>query len=312
VRRLDATGVGPIQAVPFGAHVNDLSVAVHDYCLSHYAIPALSIVDSTLRFSAGTSLASLELVVRNTSNLAVSVATVRGHDGDVEIDLSPTVTIAPQRSAVVSTRLLVRDCSARPQPAALVDLPNPVIGAGYRDSQTLPGLTLRVSSAARDALTSYSLASYSLGQSRADIGAVLAQAACAAAPTFRTTLTDVSGALGLDGSWTVSGSYLVRTSGVGVSLGSEHFDGPPWGAGSVLATGDEVGAPWALVPSSLDGGDGHLPIRFNGPSCADALAQTPNSIAVRIMSADHVVYPFQVALDRATLRKALTAACPSP
>ncbi len=307
VRRIDATGAEAMLSVPFGADVNDLSIAVHDYCLSHYAVPALSIIDSAIRFSAGTSVASLELIVRNTSNVAVTVATIRGPDGDVEVDLSPTVTIAPQRSAVVSSRLLVRDCSSRPRPAALVDLPNPVIGAGYGDPGAMPGLTLHVSSAGRS-----TLASYALGRSLADVGALLTHAACAAAPTFRTVLTDVSGTLGLDGSWTVSGTYLVRTSGVGVSVGSEHFDGPPWGAGSVLASGDQAGTPWALVPSSLDGGDGHLPLRFSGPSCADALAEAPGTIAVRITAADREVYPFEVAVDRAVLGKALAAACPTP
>ena len=307
VRRRDATGAESMLSVPFGADVNDLSVAVHDYCLTHYAVPALSIIDSAIRFSAGTSEASLELIVRNTSNLAVTVATIRGDDGDIEIDLSPSVTIAPQRSAVVSSRLLVRDCSARPRPAALVDLPNPVIGAGYGDPDVLPGLTLNVSSAGRTML-----ASYALGRSLADVRSLLTHAACAAAPTFQAHLTKVSGTLGLDGSWTVSGTYLVRTSGIGVSLGSEHFDGPPWGAGSVLASGDRAGTPWALAPSSLDGGDGHLPLRFSGPSCADAIAEAPDTIPVRITTADHEVYPFQVTVDRAELGKALATACPTP
>ena len=306
VRRVDADGTTTRLRLPFGPDVSDLSVAVHDHCLTSYVVPALSIVESTIVGSAGSSVASLMLVVRNSSNLPATVSTLRGHFGDVDIDLSPDVVIAPQRSAVVSSRLMVQDCGDGPRPASLLDLANPVVGAGYAKPGATSGLTLRVSSAG-----SAALASYSLSKDLGELGSTLRQVACRSAPSVRATLADVAGSATIDGGWKVSGTITVLTSGVGISVGREQFDGPAWGAGSVLAASDATGTTWTLAPARLDGGDGYLPLQFTGSNCADGLAQVPHSIPVRIMTAERVVYPFDVAVDPSTLGRALASVCPS-
>lgn len=303
VRRTDSQG-SRIERVPLGADVTPLDIAVRNHCVEAYAAPALQIVDTTVVGQAGTTVASLGLVVRNVSSTPIEVATSRRTNGDVLVDLSPTVVIAPQRAAIVSSRLLVTDCTSTPRTEAVLDMPHPTLGAGYLDPTALAGVTLRVGQG-----DAHLLASYPLTTTVADLGARLRATACRTPPSVTTRLVSASGRSAADGSWLVTGEFAFRTTGIGVTVGREQFDGPAWGAGSVLATSGELGTRWSWSPARLDGGAGRVVLTFTGASCRDATDTVPSSLPVRVTTADRVAYPFELPVDSAALRKAVSTAC---
>ena len=159
--------------------------------------------------------------------------------------------------------------------------------------------------------TESTIASYALPWSVTQLSERLTSLGCTGAPTVSAQLVDVVGSRSIDGSWLVTGSYDVRTSGIGVTLGREHFTGPPAGQGSSLATTDSTvpGVRWVLAPTQLDGGAGRLPVTFSGISCDDRDRGVPTSMAVRVTTADRFAYPFELPLDPATLRDAVDTAC---
>jgi hypothetical protein len=69
------------------------------------------------------------------------------------------------------------------------------------------------------------------------------------------------------------------------------------------------GVRWVLAPTQLDGGAGRLPVTFSGTSCADRDRGVPTSMAVQVTAASRSVYPFELPLDPAVLRRAVDAAC---
>jgi hypothetical protein len=304
VRRTDASGSTEL-SVPLGRDVTSLDIALREYCLRTYAAPAVSVVDATVVGQAGTSVASLSLVVRNVSNMPVVVSTERRATGRVDVDLSSDVTLAPQRSAIVSSRLLVQDCNDLPRPAPVGDLPNPQIGLVQGDAAARAGITLRVRLGA-----SSMLASYPLPDSVATLAQRLRSSACAAPPEVAARLVSAEGSPSAQGGWVVSGTWAMRTSGVGITIGREHFTGPPWGAGSSLVTEGDVDRAWDAAPSRLDGGAGSLVVSFTGPSCSTASDTAPETLPVRVMTADRVVYPFLLPIETTSLRQALASACP--
>jgi hypothetical protein len=139
----------------------------------------------------------------------------------------------------------------------------------------------------------------------------LAATACTGRPAVSARLVDLQGSRSPDGSWVVTGSYDVRTTGIGIALGRERFSGPPAGEGSVLATTDSLvpGVLWVLTPTQLDGGAGRLPVTFSGPDCADRDRGVPTSMPVQVTTADRSAYPFELALDPAALERAVDDAC---
>jgi hypothetical protein len=243
--------------------------------------------------------------VHNDAEVPLSVTTQRTPSTTIETDLSPTVAIAPHSAATVTTRMLVHDCSATPVPSALTELPRPVFGPGYAVPQAMSGVTVRLGLGSE-----WTLASYALPWTVEQLAGRLS-AACADAPTVSARLLDVAGSRSIDGSWLVTGTYDVRTSGVGVTLGREHFTGPPAGEGSTLATTDSLvpGVRWVLAPTQLDGGAGRIPVTFSGISCDDRDRGIPTSMALRVTTADRAVHPFELPLDAARLRAAVDAAC---
>ncbi len=307
VRRTGPDGSSEL-TVPLGPDATPLDVALREHCVRAYAAPALSVVDARVVGQAGSSIASLALVVRNVSNLPVEVATPRRTGGAVDVDLSTDVVIAPQRSAIVSSRLQVQDCS--PTRTSLSDplaqLPNPVVTAGYSDPSALAGITLRVGLG-----TSTTLASYALGPSLDLLTGRLRTLACASAPTVTADVASATGRRGSDGSWSVTARIALRTSGIGVTVGRERFSGPPWGAGSQLVTDGPASRGWEAQPAQLDGGAGSAIVTFAGTACDEAEAP-PTSLPLRVITADRVVHPFVATIDPALLRVAFSQACSAP
>jgi hypothetical protein len=306
VRRTDGDGVSEV-TLPLSPDATPLDVALREHCLKTYAAPALSVVDARLVGQAGSSIASLSLVVRNVSNLPVEVATQRRTTGGVDIDLSTDVTIAPQRSAIVSSRLQVQDCSPSRGDLTepLTELPNPMIGSGYADPSTASGIALRVGLG-----TSTMVASYGLGPSLDLLAGRLRVLACGGAPTVSAQVASATGSRARDGSWSVAARVALRTSGIGVTVGRERFSGPPWGAGSLLVTDGAETRGWAAQPAQLDGGAGSVVVRFGGTTCDDH-GPPPAELPLRVLTADRVVHPFVVDIDPAPLRAALEQACPA-
>ena len=305
MRRTDAAG-STETVVPLGPDVTPLDVALREHCVQSYAAPAVSVVDARLVGQAGSSIASLSLVVRNVSSLPIEVATDRRSDGGVDIDLSTDVRIAPQRSAIVSSRLQVQDCS--PDRAGLTSplstLPNPMIGPGYGDPATASGVTLRIGLG-----TSTTLASYGLGPSLDLLAGRLRTLACGQAPSVTARVASASGQRSPDGSWTVSARIALRTTGIGVTVGRERFTGPPWGAGSQLVTDGPATRGWEAQPAQLDGGAGPAVVVFAGTAWDEA-GPPPATLPLRVVTADRAVHPFVAAIDGSTLRAAFAQACP--
>ena len=103
---------------------------------------------------------------------------------------------------------------------------------------------------------------------------------------------------------------VLRTPGIGVTVGRERFSGPPGGAGSQLVTDGPVGRGWEAQPAQLDGGAGSAVVTLVGTSCEEAGAP-PSSLPLRVVTADRVVHPFVAPIDATLLRQAFAQACPS-
>jgi hypothetical protein len=296
---------GDDRLLAFDDTTTALDIAVRNACLATEIPPTVSVISADLTTPPGSSVVDVALRVRNDADVPLTVSIQRTPGTALETDLSPTVPIAPHSAATVPTRLLVHDCSATPNPAALTDLANPVFEPGYAAPQSQSGITVRVGLGSE-----WTNASYSLPWTVTQLADRLATA-CEGAPRVRAKLVDVAGSRSMDGSWLVTGTYDVRTSGIGIALGREHFTGPPTGEGSSLATTDSLvpGVRWVLAPTQLDGGAGRLPVTFSGISCDDRDRGVPTSMAVRVTSTDRFVYPFELPLDSAELRGAVDAAC---
>ena len=306
IRSTDSSGDAVDSVQSFTGDTTALESAVRDRCVTTELPPLVSVTAITLTGTPGSSVVDAVLDVRNDSGIPATVASERVTTDAVEVDLSPTILVPQHGSAQVPTRLLLHDCSAASSLTALADLPNPVSPRGYVDQSAAPGITLRLGIADRTALSSYALP-----RLRDELAGQLSALACAGRPTLSATLVDVQGQAQPGGGWSVSGTYDLRTSGVGVTLGREHFTGPALGQGSSLATTDTAvpGLHWALAPTQLDGGAGRVPVVYSGSSCADAVSDIPRTIAVRVTMPDHSVYPFEVPLDRSSLATAISRAC---
>ena len=308
IRSTDVGGDSSESLLPFTTATTALEAAVRDRCVTTELPPLISITGIALTGTPGSSVVEAAIEVRNDSEVAATVATERVATTGVEVDLSPTILVRQHGTATVPTRLLLHSCSARPALQPMSDLPNAVAPEGSADLATAPGITLRLGIADRTALSSYAIP-----PPHDELEKQLAQLACTGRPTVVATLSDVRGQAQPGGGWSVSGTYELLTSGIGVTLGREHFTGPALGEGSSLATTDTVvpGVHWALAPTQLDGGGGRVPVVYSGSSCPDAEADIPQTIAVRVTMADRSVYPFEIPLDRAALTRAITLACGS-
>ncbi len=297
---------GAATVVPFDRTTVALDVAVRDACLSGEVPGQVSVLAGSVSDQAGSSLAALTLTVRNEADVPLTVSTVRTTNTAVETDLSPAVLLASHGSGTVVTRVLEHDCATPARAAALPDLPAARLGAGHSVPSEQAGITLRIGLG-----TDWTIASYPLPWTVQELTHRLAATACAGRPTATGRLLDVQGNRSADGSWVVTGRYDVRTTGIGIALGREHFTGPPAGAGSLLTTVDALApaVPWALTPVRFDGGAGVLPVTFHGSGCDDRDRRVPTSMGMWVTTADRSVYPFELPLDRAVLVRAADEAC---
>jgi len=296
----------PAVVVPFGDRTTRLDVAVRDLCLTSTLPREVSVVDAHVDPSPGSSVVSLRLVVRNNGTVPVSVATERRDDGTVEVDQSQTAVLKPGGSALLTTRMLVHDCTTQQHVGSVLDDPNPVVPNRSPDPLGLPGVTVRLTLGDQSGLASYPLPTTTTSLSKA-----LGLATCSGRPTVAVDLESTEGTRAPDGSWYVDALLLIRTSGIGISVGREHFAGPAWGSGSTLVTGGPAtpGSPWSIDPVQLDGGAGHLVVRFMGSTCASAGATAPDHLALRVIDSTRTSFPFEVALDAPRLQAAVDAAC---
>jgi hypothetical protein len=303
--RTPGAAPGDDRLLPMDATTTSLDIAIRNACLATELPATVSVVSADLTVLPGSSVVDLAIRVRNDAEVPLRVTTQRTSSTGIETDLSPTITIAAHSGGTVPTRLLVHDCAATPRPIALTELPGPVFGPGNAVPQAMSGVTVRLGLGSEWTLVSYALP-WTVGQLANRLSA-----ACAGAPTVSARLVDLAGSRSIDGSWLVTGTYDVRTSGVGVTLGREHFTGPPTGEGAALATSDPLvpGLGWVLAPTQLDGGAGRIPVTFSGISCDDRDRGIPTSMAVRVTTADRFVHPFELPLDSARLRAAVDAAC---
>ena len=306
VRTVDADGApGPDTLVPFGGTTVSLDVAVRDACLSS-ALPAqVSVLSGSISDQPGSPIAALSLTVRNEADVPLTVSSVRAPGTSVETDLSAPVLLAPHSTGTLDTRLLEHDCAGPARPPALSELPGARPG-GHPAAGDDAGITLRVGLG-----TDWTIASYPLPWTVGDLGDRLARTACAGHPAVTGRLVDVTGTRTSDGGWAVTGRYEVRTTGIGIALGREHFTGPPDGSGSVLTTVDALvpGLRWALSPIRLDGGAGELPVTYTGGTCNGRGLGVPRSMGVWVTTADRSSYPFELPLDPTVLLRAADVAC---
>ncbi len=282
----------------FDGSTTDLSAAVLGHCLDLVGRSALDVSSVALTPTTGSSVAGLEISVRNTSAVPLVVSSVRDGGSGLEIDDSPDVSVGPGASAVLATRLLVHDCSTPTAFRPLGDLPNPAAGAA-----AAPAFTARLQLGSATMLASFPLAE------RDTLAATFAATACQAAPRISASLVDTRGVLRPDGTVEVRALYAVSTTGIGVSVGREHFSGGPAGQGSVLATGDPeaTDATWVVGPSRLDGGAGRILVTLTGSDCtAVAGAGTP-TIPFAVTTAAQRTYPFEVPADPRVARTAARA-----
>jgi hypothetical protein len=302
--RPQGTGQAPT-LVPFGSSTTRLDVAVRDHCLASAVPRQVSVVEARLDPASG-SVMTLRLVVRNTGRVPVTIATQRRVDAGVEVDRSQTATLVGGGTAVLQTRLLVHDCTTTPRIGSVLDDPGPVPTQGYSDPFSQPGITVDLALGGQIVAVSYPLPT-----TIAAMGKALGAAACTGRPTVTADLVSASGGRAPDGSWYVDGTIRVQTSGIGVSVGREHFAGPAWGSGSTLVTGGPVtpNSPWSVTPVQLDGGAGHLVVRFTGSSCDVYGGAAPDHLALRVIDAARTAFPFDVPLDAFTLQRAVIAAC---
>ena len=307
VRPTGADGtVAEESLLPFDDSTTALDIAVRNACLATELPTRVSIGSASVSGPTGSTVADLTLAVRNEADVPLTVTTPRTPGTAVETDLSPTVLLPPHSSGIVRTRLLEHDCGGPARAAALTDLPGPVVGPGYSMPAGRAGITVRIGLGAES-----TLASYALPWTVAELTGRLAAIACTGRPAVSARLVDVQWSRAPDGSWVVTGSYDVRTTGVGIALGRERFAGPPSGEGSVLATTDSLvpGVLWVLAPTQLDGGAGRLPVTFSGTDCRDRDRGVPTSMPVQVTTADRSAYPFELPLDPAVLERAVDDAC---
>ncbi len=300
VRRTSAEGDVLETTTPFGAMTTELDLAVLSHCVTELAPAHLVVESARADSSRGQPTAAVSLLVRNSGPVPLTVATARRPTTGIEIDLSPTVTVPAGGVASVTTRALVHDCLATPSLPALDSLPNPVPWA----ARSAPGIALQVGLGTSTTLASYPLVGSALGRE-------LAAGACSGAPAVSAALTSVEGSRTANGSWQVGGVYQLRSNGVRLRVGREHFDGPPAGAGSILTT-PATGAPggvWDVAPTQLDGGAGRVLVTFSGYSCADLTTSRPTTLPVGVTMSDRTVYTYEIPVDDIRLIRAAYAAC---
>ena len=303
VRRTAADGDVLETLVPFGTSTSELDLAVAGHCLAERAASDLVVEPGLLDARPGVPTATLSFVVRNTGPVPLTVATERLPTNAIEVDLSPTVSVPSGGAASITTRVLVHDCSAVPALPALGGLPHPQSGA----DPSAPGVALQVGLGRATAFASYRVDGEALGRE-------LKATVCSGAPAVSAALESVDGVRADDGSWLVSGIYAMRTDGVRIRVGREHFAGPAAGEGSILSTPDTLvpGAIWNLAPAVLDGGAGHLSVSFSGYSCADLATTVPSTLALGITMPDRTVYSFELPVDDIRLVRAAYRACRIP
>jgi hypothetical protein len=300
VRRTSAEGDVLVATTPFGAMTTELDLAVLSHCVAELAPAHLVVESARAESSRGQPTAAVSLLVRNSGPVPLTVATARRPTTGVEIDLSPTVSVPAGGSVAITTRALVHDCLAIPSLPALDTLPNPVPWA----ARSAPGIALQVGLGTTTTLASYPLVGSALGRELAD-------GACRGAPAIGAALSSVEGSRAADGSWQVDSVYQLRSNGVRVRVGREHFDGPPAGAGSILTT-PITGAPggvWDVAPTQLDGGAGRVLVSFSGFSCADLATSRPTTLPVGVTMSDRTVYSYEIPVDDIRLIRAAYAAC---
>ena len=300
VRRTSADGDVLQATTPLGQGTTELDLAVCRHCLAQRAAGDLVVEPGLVDARPGVPTATVSFVVRNTGPVALTVATERRPTNGVEVDRSPTVEVPSGGAASISTRVLVHDCSAAPRLDPIGELPNPQPGA----DPAAPGVALQVGLSRATALASFRLDGEALGRE-------LQSTVCRGAPSITAALESVDGVRADDGSWLVSGIYRMRTDGVRIRVGREHFAGPAAGEGSILSTPDTLlpGAIWNLGPTVLDGGAGRLNVSFTGYSCADLASTTPTTLALGITMPDRTVYSFELPVDDIRLARAAYRAC---
>jgi hypothetical protein len=303
VRRTSADGDVLETTTPFGPLTTALDLAVLAHCVAELAPTSLVVESARAEATPGQLTAALSLLVRNAGPVALTVATARRPTTGIEIDLSPTVMVPSGGSAVITTRALVHDCLAVPSLAPLGELPDPVPWA----ARSAPGVALQVGLGAATTLASFPLVGSGVGRD-------LAAGACRGAPEVSARATSVVAARAAEGSWEVTVGYLVRTAGVRVRVGREHFSGPPEGQGSILATAVDTGRDevWDVAPTQLDGGAGRLVVRFSGYSCGDLTAARPTTLPLGVTMPDRTVFAYEVPVDDARIIEAAYEACRIP
>jgi hypothetical protein len=287
-------------ALPGERPITSLNRAITDWCLAQLAPEALSI--SSVRAAAvpGTPLADLTVRVANLSPLPLTVRTTRSPGDSVEIDVSSTVAVDPGATAVLTTRALVHDCFAQPSLTALDQLPNPA------SASAAGGLTFEVGIGERTRIASYAVPrAYALGSALA--------AACTGATGVTASVARIGGlAVGAQDVWTAIALVEARSDGIGITFGREHFDGGESGGGSLLTSDPAARGPgqqWSFGPTQLDGGAGRMLVPVQGGTCSDVQNAPPQRLAVRVLTADRSVHPYEVVVDDLALLRSVARAC---
>lgn len=301
VRRTAADGDVLETVTPLGPPTTELDLAVASHCLAERAASDLVVEPGEVQGRPGVPTASVSFVVRNTGPMPLTVATQRRTSTSIELDLSLTVRVDPGQSVSIATQALVHDCRSTPSLPAVSTLPN----AQEWAAPDSPAVTLQVGLGRATALSSYPTDGARLGRQ-------LESTVCAGAPRVSAVLESAEGTRSRAGGWQVQATYRMRTDGVRVRVGREHFDGPAAGEGSILTTptGKAQGTPWVIAPTFLDGGAGRLAVTISGASCDDAL--TPPAVTtlpLGITMPDRTVYAFEVPADDGRIRTAALRAC---
>lgn len=301
VRRTAADGDVLETVTPLGPPTTELDLAVASHCLGERAASDLVVEPGEVQGRPGVPTASVSFVVRNTGPVPLTVATQRRASTGIELDLSPTVRVDPGSSVAIATQALVHDCRTTPALPAVSTLPN----AQEWAAPDSPAITLQVGLGRATALASYPTDGARLGRELAD-------AVCSGKPRVSAVLESAEGARTTRGGWQVQATYRMRTDGVRVRVGREHFDGPAVGAGSFLTTptGKAQGTPWVIAPTFLDGGAGRLTVTVSGASCEDALTSpTATTLPLGVTMPDRTVYSFEVPADDGRVQAAAMRAC---
>jgi hypothetical protein len=293
-----ASPLEALQTVPLGEGLPTLSTTVRRACLAQL-IPALRVDYEVIRGQGGSPQSALELVVQNRSTVPLSVATVRRDAGDVQVDLSPVVPIPAGEAEVVSTRLLVQDCARPPTFPALASAPAPVRLDPHRDDA---GIALSV------ALGDVSqVASYALDSPRAMLSREIAEGACTGTPAVRATVADAQLAPAGYGRWRADLALDLATDGTSIVVGTQQYEGPPWGGGSVVTTDTvEPATGWVPTTARVDSASGRLRLVVMLPACRDPLTRT--TVGLLVTGRRGQTYPFQAPIDLSEVR---ARACPA-